>query len=311
MADIKGNIFDIQRYAIHDGPGIRSLVFLKGCPLKCEWCSNPESQFALPEMAFFPDNCINCLKCIKACTYDAISLQDNKVVTDRKKCEGCYKSDNPIKCAKVCVTKARKQIGLYMTVDEVLKKVLSDQILYKQTGGGVTLSGGEPTYQIDFALSLLKALKENWVHTAIETCGYFKWEEFEPLLPYQDMIFYDLKIIGAEKHKEFTGGSNKIILKNLTRLKKFTDKYGIEVIIRIPIIPGITNQTENIIEICNFVSGAGFSNIEFLPYHKLGRGEYSSIGRKYKYPYLEPPSKEDIEKYYSIAKNTDLISIHL
>lgn len=310
MSDIKGIIFDIQRYAIHDGPGIRSLVFLKGCPLSCEWCCNPESQFALPEMAFFADNCIGCLKCIEACPYDAIRLEDNKLVTDRKKCERCYVSDNPIKCAKVCVADARKQIGLYMTVDETLKKVLSDQILYKQTGGGVTLSGGEPTYQIDFALSLLKALKGNWVHTAIETCGYFRWEEFGLLLPYLDMIFYDLKIIEDDKHREFTNGSNKIILENLIRLKKITDTYRTEVVIRIPIIPGITNQTANIIEICNFVSDTGFSDIEFLPYHKLGSGKYNSIGRKYKYPSLEPPSSKDLEKYYTIANDAGLNPMH-
>lgn len=307
---LKANLFDIQRYSIHDGSGIRTLVFFKGCPLKCDWCCNPESQFALPEMAYFPDNCIRCDKCIPACPYGAIKEVNNILITDRTFCRECYHSENPLQCTEVCPSLARKAIGKSYTLDEVMKEVLKDEFLFKQTGGGVTLSGGEPTSQAEFARELLKELQDNWINTAIETCGFCKWEDLESLLPYLDEMFIDFKIYDSVEHEKYTGVKNDLILNNLRNLGAVLDNYKINIVVRTPVIPGITDSKDNIENICRFLSEVGLKNIEFLKYHKLGRGKYLSIGKEYKHPDIEPPTDEFIAICDDIARNYGLNPIH-
>ena len=306
----KGIIFDIQRYALHDGSGIRTLVFLKGCPLKCGWCSNPESQFLLPELGFFSDSCIGCHKCITACEYNAIEVQEGKMLTDREKCQDCYHSKEAVKCASVCPSEAREKIGKYYSVDEVMEVINKDQKLYKQTDGGVTLSGGEPTEQPKFALNLLKQLKENWIDAAMETCGYCQWEIIESFLPYLDTIFYDFKIFSRALHEKFTGAGNDLIKENLQKIGFVKNKYDLNIIVRVPVIPNINDQPDNIEKTSKFVSEAGIRQIEFLKYHKLGRGKYASVGKEYQYPDLEPPVDEDIKRCDQIARKKGLTPVH-
>lgn len=303
---LKGNLFDIQRYSIHDGSGIRTIVFLKGCPLACEWCSNPESQLSLPEMAYFPDNCIRCDKCISACPYGAITVENNVLVTNRDFCQECYRSDDPLQCTRVCPTQARKAIGKFYTVDEVMTEVLKDQLLYRQTGGGVTLSGGEPVFQPDFAEALLKELQDNWIDTAIETCAFCSWDNLERLLPHLDEMFIDFKIFDSDTHERYTGVKNELLLENLTNLGKVLGDYDINLTIRTPIIPGITDDEENVSNICSFLSEVGIRNIEFLAYHRLGRGKYPSVGKEYKHPDIEPPTAETMNRCEEIAREFGL-----
>lgn len=307
---LKGILFDIQRYAIHDGSGIRTLVFFKGCPLECEWCSNPESQFMLPEMGYFPDNCIRCDKCIPACPYGSIREEENILITDRSFCRECYHSRQALQCTTVCQSLARKAIGAYYTVDEVMKEVLKDQLIYRQTGGGVTLSGGEPTQQAEFAEALLRELQDNLIDTAIETCGYCKWENLQRLLPYLDQMFFDIKLFDSEEHARYTGVKNELILDNISRLGKELDNYDIELYMRTPVIPGITDSRDNIENICRFLSEQEIKNIEFLSYHKLGRGKYLTIGKEYKLYDIEPPAKEFIAECDGIAEKYGLNPVH-
>lgn len=255
----KAIIFDVQRNSFVDGPGIRTTVFFKGCNLKCAWCHNPESQSAKPQMMFYKDKCTGCGKCKSVCPYHL------------EQCELCGK------CTIYCPADARMVCGKEHTVDEVLKEVLKDKAFYETSGGGVTFSGGECMLQIDFLVEILKKCKENGIHTAVDTAGHIPFESFEKILPYTDLFLYDIKIFDSQKHKQYVGVSNELILENLKKLFERKAKLWI----RIPIIPDVNDSIEEIQKMKDFLKTIGTAEkIELLPYHAMGENKYRAIGKE-------------------------------
>lgn len=267
----KGVIFNIQRYSIHDGPGIRTTVFLKGCPLKCFWCQNPESQVIKPEIFLDRKKCTLCGRCIVVCPTGATSLSKESLAIERSACTGCRK------CVEVCPNEARRLVGRNVTVDEVIRHVLRDVRFYENSGGGVTLSGGEPTAQPHFALSILKKCKGAGLHTAFDTCGYVSWTMMKKLLDHTDLVLYDLKHMDPKKHYEATGKDNRLILRNVKRIAGHKPLR-----IRVPIIPGFNDTPGEIRAIAHFVKKAlNSAPIDLLPYNRLGENKYELLERNY------------------------------
>ena len=281
-----GIIFDIKRFSIHDGPGIRSTVFLKGCPLSCQWCHNPESQSFTPEFLFRVDRCLLCGSCIEVCPEGAIRIDNEKIITDIKKCvvQG--------QCVSVCYPGAREIIGREVSPSEVVDELVRDRVFYEESGGGVTFSGGEPLSQSEFLEESLKLCHEAELKTALDTCGSAPWEELESQLPYLDLVLYDHKLLDDRLHKKFTGVSNKNILENFVRL----GKSGIEVIVRRPVIPGVNDSSEEINRLGVFLQeNNGVSKIDLLPYHALSADKYTRLGREQSTAW-KTPSPEDQER---------------
>lgn len=267
---MKALIGDIGRYALHDGPGIRTTVFFKGCTLRCPWCHNPELISPQPEILFYPDRCVACGDCEDRCPQAAIDLHRSERI-DRVRCDVCGQ------CAEVCPSKALVTCGRPIHVEELMEVLLRDRLFYEASSGGVTLSGGEPTLQMAFAGRLLRRLKAENIHTALETNGCFSFGPFESqCLQYLDLIFYDLKICDPVRHRHVTGTDNRIIWSNLERLKGW--KHG-KVIPRIPIIPGYTAFRENLVEISKRIQKMGVESPVLLPYHPYGRSKAQYAGR--------------------------------
>jgi len=296
----KGMVLRLERFAIHDGPGIRTVVFLKGCPLRCLWCSTVDSQLMHPEPEYYAEKCTGCRRCVEACVAKAISVtSDGKVATDRRICAFCGK------CVEQCPAGARKMAGVEMTVDQVMKEVEKDSVFYASSGGGVTLSGGEATMQPGFTMEIIRRCKERGIHTCMETCGYAKWPVFDAIIQLLDMVYVDLKHISPVEHKRLTGRSNRLILDNV---RKACVKYpGKQLIIRIPVIPGCNDSSENIAGTAEFVSRlSGEHRIELLPYHRLGTHKYEVLSRHYPLGDLQTPSEthmaalEDLIKSYGV-----------
>jgi len=292
-----GLVFDIRRFSIHDGPGLRTTVFLKGCPLRCSWCHNPESQSMKPERVFWEARCQTCQVCINTCKQGAISLVDNQIVTDEAKCTLCGE------CVETCYAEARQIAGKEMTVDTVMSEVESDISFYDQSGGGATISGGEPLMQPDYLLALLLACKEAEIHTTLDTCGYASWETIDRIRPYVDLFLYDLKLIDSTRHKQHTGVSNKRILENLQRLSKL----GHNIVLRVPIIPGINADAENIHGIGAFAAGLpALKRVDILPYHRAAINKYERMHRTYNISELLPPSDEEMAEITRIFEEHGL-----
>lgn len=273
-----GRIFNIQRYSIHDGAGIRTLVFLKGCPLRCLWCSNPESQKGTPELGFVMARCVGVetcgAPCVTACPLAAIGLDaGGKAVLDRRVCDVCGK------CADVCGQDALKRVGREMTVDEVLCEIEKDRPFYRRSGGGVTIGGGEPLAQPRFTAELLEAAQEEYLHTAIETSGHAAWPHFERVLHAVDLVHFDLKHLDPVRHQALVGHTNELILENLGRVLAI--KQAHEVVIRIPLIPGCNDSVENISASARYVARLGFTQVELIPYHRFGVAKYAQYGMAY------------------------------
>jgi len=292
---MKGLIYDIQRFAIHDGPGIRTLVFMKGCPLKCLWCSSPYTQKLSPEILYIQSNCKLCLCCVDECPIKAIKLSDKeKIEIDRNVCNTCGQ------CVEVCQNQALKVAGRQITVEELFQEIMKDSPFYRRSKGGVTIGGGEPTMQHEFVREFLKKCKETYVHTAMETCGYVKWENLEKVLDHIDLLYFDIKHMDIRVHKELTGVSNELILENARRASKMRP-----IIIRIPLIPGYNDTEENLIKTAKFAAelGDNLLRIELLPYHKFGTGTYEQLGRKYELEGIEPPSEEYVIKLKKLIES--------
>ncbi len=293
---IRGTIFNLQRFAVHDGPGIRTTVFLKGCPLSCAWCHNPESQNPKPELVLRENRCIRCGACIEVCEPHAIAWQADQIVTDRAKCDDCGA------CVTRCVAEARELAGQEMTVARVLAEVERDLAFYDESGGGVTFSGGEPLLQRGFLLELLCACKEKEIHTAVDTCGYATWHAFDSIRPYVDLFLYDLKLMDKARHEKYTGVSNRLILENLRALTG----RGHQVIIRVPVIPGLTDDDENIRQIGAFVSTLQVQRLDLLPYHNIATGKYNRLDRDYALTKVQPPPAAQMERIAEILRGQGL-----
>lgn len=278
-----GTVFNIERYAVHDGPGIRTLVFLKGCPLRCLWCCNPESQRPGAELLLFPENCIGCGACVESCRSGAISLREGSLVTDAGRCTLCGA------CAESCYPKARTVCGREMSVGEVLELLRKDVPFYRRSGGGVTLSGGEPFFQYEFAAALLCACREAGIHTAVETCGYVPEERFQAAAPLVDAYLFDLKHMDPESHARLTGVDNARILRNF----EFLLKAGKQVVPRVPMIPGLNDTEEALGAVCAFLRERSVGTLNLLPYHELGVHKYARVGKQYTLN-LRPHTVEEI-----------------
>ncbi len=273
----QGLVFNIQRYSVHDGPGIRTIIFLKGCPLACRWCSNPESQSGTPELAFNVNKCIgeaDCGLCRQACPQQAVrSVADGKIALDREHCSGCFR------CADACPAKALTIFGRLMTVDEVLKAAETDGVFYGRSGGGITLSGGEPLAQGAFSVALLKEARRRRMNTAMETCGMGDWAVLAEAAKHLNTIIFDIKTINARKHKEYTGVGNETILANFTRL--CAECPELPKLVRTPVIPGFNDSEEDIAAIAGFLTGKANVNYELLAYHRMGQPKYGYLDRNY------------------------------
>jgi pyruvate formate lyase activating enzyme len=274
MGVSEGIVFNIQDYSIHDGPGIRTVVFLKGCPLVCRWCSNPESQRIDPEIAVIERLCTKCGRCIDVCPAGANRFTEGgTIIIDRSICMACGA------CEEECSSHARKLYGKRMSVDEVVAEVERSSPFFMRSEGGVTFSGGEPTVQWQFLENLLMHCKEKYIHTAVETCGYIRERSvLERLLPHVDLFLYDIKCIDDEKHRVFTGVSNQSILENA----RFISSQAKPMMVRIPVIPGFNNTAEEMGELAEFSSRlSSVVEVHLLPYHELGRSKYRMLDREY------------------------------
>ena len=271
----KGLIFDIRKYSIHDGPGVRTTVFFKGCPLACRWCCNPESQGARPELVWVRERCLGCNLCLAACPRDALQTgAGGAKEIDRQRCDGCGR------CAEGCPGDALNLIGRWATAEEILAEVTRDALYFEASGGGLTLSGGEPLAQADFAAELLRRYKheEKGGHTAVETCGFVEWPVFARLLDDVDLFLYDLKHMDSAEHLRWTGRDNRLILDNARRLAR----AGPALTIRLPLIPGINDTRTNLEATADFaLSLPGVNRVDLLPYHRLGEPKYRRLGIAY------------------------------
>ena len=291
-----GIIFNIQRYSIHDGPGIRTTVFLKGCPLNCWWCQNPESQLSGQEMLFWGVRCIGCGACSTICPSNAIQIKNGIPVTEKEKCILCGK------CTEKCPALAREMIGKKLTTEEVTKEIEKDLVFYEESGGGVTFSGGEPLGQSEFLEGLLNGCREKKIHTAVDISGYISWRILKKIIPKVDLFLYDLKIMDSERHKKYTGVFNEIILENLKKLSSVHNN----IFIRFPIIPGINDDSQNIKETGEFLSSLKIAQVNILPYHYIGIDKYRRLGRTYHLTAAQPPSKEKLFEISGILKKFNL-----
>jgi len=278
---------------------MRDLVFMKGCSLRCLWCSNPESENPFPEVAFIAGMCIGCVECgwcLEVCPAAAIKATgDNKIQIDRELCTNCGE------CAKVCPSKAIKLFGEHMSVEDVLRVLEEDSMFYSRSGGGITVGGGEPLLQADFVGELLKRCRERGIDTAIETCGYASWEAMKKVCRHANSIFYDIKEMDPNKHKSFTGVTNKLILENAKKLSRFFPETPI--MARTPIVPGFNDSEENIKAIADFLSRLdSVREYELLPYHRFGEPKYQQLGREYQLIGLQPPGEETMAKLRTITQ---------
>lgn len=292
----EGVIVNLQDYSVHDGYGIRTLVFLKGCPLRCPWCQNPEAMRFDYDIKYQSLRCIECFKCEEACSRGAI-VKDRERRLDRSKCNHC------MLCIEKCPSRAISQVGTLMSVEEVLRPILTYKPFYDGSEkGGVTLSGGEPTAQPEFSLALLKRCREHGIHTAMETCGFCSYNVLKSLLDYLDLLLYDVKHMDDEVHQRFTGGSNKRILDNLARVVT----EGVECVVRIPLIGGFNDDEGNVRETARFVSSLGITKLDLLPFNDLPSGKYKTLGMDWEYKYGKRQSQEVLSDYQMLVASYGL-----
>jgi len=292
-----GIIFDVKRYAIHDGPGIRTTVFLKGCPLRCRWCANPESQKKETEIAYLASECIGCGECAANCPEQAVSFEYGRPLRDAAKCVSCGR------CADHCPAEALQLMGRPVTVDAVFDEVAADQPFWDRSGGGVTLSGGEPLVQLGFAAALLGRCRENYLHTVLDTCLHVPKKALETVWADVDLFLCDLKLMSASRHREFTGFTNDVILRNLALLLK-SDK---DVLVRRPLIPGINNAGEELNALGKYLQSLRPGvQLELLPYHRLGASKFERLGREYRLAKIKPPTEEEMLAAKQLLETYDI-----
>jgi pyruvate formate lyase activating enzyme len=296
-----GRILHLQRLSTEDGPGIRTTVFFKGCPLHCAWCHNPESISMQLQTQWFAVRCIGCELCLDACPNKCLAMTEAGLVIDRQRCEACGK------CVETCPSGAREMLGRNLSVEELLAELLKDRAYYEKSGGGVTLSGGEPTYQADFTEALLRSLKEQGISTALDTCGLTSPRTFDKLLPYTDLILFDLKLLDPGLHRKFTKVTNQQILENLVLIRKFIQQnpQRIELWIRTPLIPGTTDTEENLSAIGHYLAEQMEGTVarwELCAFNNLCRDQYIRLGLEWEYAAIPLMSPTDVLRCEQIAK---------
>ena len=301
IRETTGYVYNIRRYSRYDGPGIRTTVFLKGCPLRCKWCSSPQTWTYIPEPVFLAAKCIGCGKCLQACQNGAINMtgQGHRILYG--KCTKCGA------CAKVCPSKAIRMDAKPMSAQQVVDVVMRDKQYYRSTGGGITISGGEVLSQADFASEILRIASENNLHTCIESSGYGEWEDLEKLLKYTKIAYIDLKHLDDETHKNLTGVSNEPIKENIKRAVK----SGLcRVVVNLPAIPGLNDTEENMRAMAEFLKSVGVSDLKYLSFHKLGQHEYEELGWEYPVSNLEgnEPEEDDEKKDFFRSLGMNIVT---
>jgi pyruvate formate lyase activating enzyme len=281
-----GTVFRIERFAIHDGPGIRTTVFMKGCPLECVWCHSPESQSPTPEFMPRADRCVRCGACRAACPHDAIRVLDLASAAMPAECDRCGA------CAQACPSLARELVGRGFSVEEVVDIIEKDRIFYDQSGGGVTYSGGEPLMQPEFLFEVIRRCRDRRIHTAIDTSGFGDPSALLRVAAHADLMLFDLKIIDDRRHQAFTGVSNRLILDNLRTLAE----WHRHVIVRFPLVPGINDDEENVKALGALAASLGLPRVDVLPYHRAGTAKYHRLNREYLLDGVQPPSRQDQER---------------
>ena len=296
---VTGLVGNIQHYSIHDGPGIRTTVFLKGCPLRCKWCHNPENLRAAPQLRMQQERCIACGACISGCHEKAIALEPSaaaaatrgsNLIINYELCSLCGK------CAADCPALAIELLGRDMTVPEVMTEIQKDAMFYESSGGGVTISGGEPLSQPDFTLALLKELKQEGIHTTLDTSGYAPASALTPCIEYTDVFLYDIKHMDSTLHEQLTGVSNMLILSNLRILAQ----HGCDIRLRLPVLPGLNDAPAHIAAVGNLADELGIKEVHLLPYHHLARGKYEKLGLTYELPNLAEPTEQQMTELQGI-----------
>lgn len=290
-----GLISIVQKYSTKDGPGIRSTVFFKGCPLGCLWCSNPELIRSHPDLLYTREKCARCGTCIEACPRDALSFgEEGFIVIIRAACDGCGN------CVKACPNGALELIGKLVTVDELVTDLLKDRVFYQTSGGGVTFSGGEPLWQSGFVTQVARRMKEEGIHTALDTAGYVSWCHFDEVLDYIDLVLFDIKLAGREPHRQFTGRENDLILANAQLLSQ----RGVPMHIRLVMIPGINDSAARLRARMEIVSSLkSVQQVDILPYHRYGAGKYARLGLEYPLADLEEHTPEQIAEIQELMES--------
>ena len=289
---LSGMIFDIRRYSINDGPGIRVTVFFKGCPLHCTWCHNPESISTKVQKMYNRDKCIGCAACVEVCPERACRMTPEGIITDLEKCTGCGK------CADICPTKATEMSGRNVGIDEITEIVEKERIFFDRSGGGVTFSGGEPLLQPEFLLALLKEFGHRSVHRTVDTTGFTKTETLLEVAQHTDLFLYDLKIMDSEQHRKWTGVPNDLILYNLEVLSA----TGAQINIRVPLVKSVNDNDDNLYRTAAFVAGlpGDKKDISLLPYHNIMASKHARLGSTFDSLTMAEPSKEDLDTIVDI-----------
>jgi pyruvate formate lyase activating enzyme len=299
---ITGTIFNIQFDSTEDGPGIRTTVFMKGCPMSCLWCHNPEGLSRSRQLVWYETRCIGALKCVEVCPKNALKPEPGKLCIDRALCDACGD------CVSACPSAALEVFGTTYTVDELVAMALRDRVFYETSGGGVTLSGGEASLQARFCLEVMKALKQEGIHLALDTCGAANWKTLAPLVELADLVLYDLKIIDAEKHREYTGFPLDVVLENARRISS----SGKPMWIRTPIVPGYTDAVENIAGIARFIHEnlPAVERYDILAFNNTCAAKYERLGLTWKLEGKKLISEEFMEQLAATARNEGLDFVH-